>query len=115
MEFLEFYMVRSQDGKWLRSKGYNAMGDNWVDDIKKAKVWNKIGPARAQVTFWSTSYPSYGVPEIVVLKATIHSVIDEKSRVEKAKQNKANARVRKADKLRQEEIRRANQKFERTQ
>lgn len=66
-----FYIVRNKEGKFLRSKGYGGSGECWVDDLEKAKVWSRPGPAKAQVTWWLTHYPSYGLPEIVPLVATM--------------------------------------------
>jgi len=56
MEELTFYIIKSKDGKYLRAKGYQGYGNNWVDDIKSAKVYQKIGPARSNVTFWASTY-----------------------------------------------------------
>lgn len=69
MDTLTFYVVRSKDGKYLRSTGIGG-GAHWIEDIKKAKVWNKIGTAKAQVTFWASNYPEFGVPEIIPFLAT---------------------------------------------
>lgn len=88
MEALEFYVVRSKDGKYLRAKGYNGYGDSWVDDLKKAKVYTKKGPASAQVTYWANAYPNFGVPELVPLIATLGDPIPQEERVSKAKKKK---------------------------
>ena len=73
--FITIYVIRSRDGKYLRSKGYNGYGECWVDAITNAKTWSKPGPAKAQVTWWSKNYPDYGTPDLVILHATIHEVI----------------------------------------
>ena len=88
METLTVYVVKSKDGKYFRSKGYSGYGESWVDDIKKAKVYLKIGPARSQVTFWSGAYPEYGVPDIIELTVTGTRVLDEGLRVSKALKKK---------------------------
>jgi hypothetical protein len=62
---LNFYAVRSKDGKWLRAKGYGGSGKSWVDEMSKAKIYANPGPAKAQITFWAKNYPEYGVPELV--------------------------------------------------
>lgn len=77
------------------------MGDSWVDDIKKARVYTRIGHARTQVAFWATNYPDYGVPEIVALHVTATEVLDEKERVEAAVTKKEQAKQ--AARLRREE------------
>ena len=84
MEELTFYIVKSKDGKYFRSKGYSGYGQSWVEDVKSAKVYQKIGPARAQVTFWAMEYPLYGIPDIVELTVTGTNVLDESDRVNKA-------------------------------
>jgi hypothetical protein len=85
---LVFYGIRNKEGKWYRSKGYGGYGDTWVDDIKKAKVWSKISPARAQITFFANKWPEYGIPDLIQLNVNNISVIDEKDRVAKAIQKK---------------------------
>lgn len=84
MDTLELYVVRNKQGKYFRSKGYGGYGSNWVDELKKAKIYPKIGPARSQVTFWANNYPDYGTPEIVVLTVTTSRVLNEEERVKKA-------------------------------
>jgi hypothetical protein len=84
MEDLELYVVRNSGGKYFRSKGYGGYGSNWVDELKKARIYAKIGPARSQVSFWATNYPKYGTPEIVVLTVAATKVLQEDDRVKKA-------------------------------
>jgi hypothetical protein len=82
METLEFYVVRSKDGKYLRSKGYSGSGESWVTELKKAKVYTKKGPASAQITFWATNYPKFGIPDLIPLTATLGEPIDQTERVQ---------------------------------
>lgn len=84
MDTLELYVVRNKQGKYLRSKGYGGYGPSWVEDLQKAKIYPKIGPARSQVTFWANNYPGFGTPEIVVLTVTASQVLNEEERVKKA-------------------------------
>lgn len=95
---LEFYLVRNKEGKWFRAKGYGGSGDSWVAEIKRARVYGRIGPARTQVNFWATNYPTYGVPEIVKLTVSGFTVIDETDRIKKSIIKKKEAK-RKADVL----------------
>jgi hypothetical protein len=81
MESLEFYVVRSKDGKYLRSKGYGGYGQSWVEELKKAKVYTKKGPACAQVTWWATNYPDYGIPDLVPITGTLGEPIPQEKRV----------------------------------
>jgi len=81
METLEFYVVRSKDGKYLRSKGYGGLGKSWVDELKKAKVYTKKGPACAQVTWWATNFPDYGIPDLIPIIGTPGEPIPQEKRV----------------------------------
>jgi len=82
---LKFYAVRSQDGKWFRRKGLGGSGDSWVDELTKARIYNKPGPARAQISWWFSNYPSYGCPDLVVFTASISETINEEERLLKAR------------------------------
>lgn len=93
METLEFYVVRSKDGKYLRAKGYNGYGDSWVTDLNKAKVYTKRQSATAQITFWANSYPEYGVPELVPLISTLGEPIPQEDRVAKVQKKKEIAKL----------------------
>jgi FtsZ-binding cell division protein ZapB len=68
---LELFAVRSAAGQYLRSKGYSGHGKNWVDDLSSARIYTKVGHARAQATWWLQNYPEHGAPEVVVLEARI--------------------------------------------
>jgi hypothetical protein len=80
---LELYAVRSQDGKWFRRKGYGGYGETWAEDFEKARIYNRIGPARGVVTWFAKRYPEYGVPNLVRLVITKAVLVDETERVEK--------------------------------
>lgn len=83
IQSLEFFIVRNQEGKYFRSKGYGGSGDSWISEIKKAKVYQKIGPARSVVTWFTSNFPKYGMPDIIHIKAGEVTILDEKKRVEK--------------------------------
>jgi hypothetical protein len=89
---LEFYAVRSKDGKWFRTKGYQGYGNSWVDDIAKARIYAKPGPATTQVTYWAKHYPQYGVPDLVRIKTGKVEYLDQsdavKERIDKQKRKK---------------------------
>lgn len=84
MEQLELYAVRNKKGQYFRSKGYGGYGPSWVNELQKAKIYPKIGPARSQVTFWANNYPGFGTPEIIVLTVSVTKVLNEEERVKKA-------------------------------
>ena len=92
---LKLYAIRNKEKQWFRAKGYGGYGKSWVDDIKMAKIYSKPGPARGQITFWSNSYPEFGVPDLIELVVNNATVINEIDRVATAKKKrelkKANA------------------------
>lgn len=85
-EKLEFYAVRNKEGKWFHRKGYSGYGETWVDELSKARIYTKIGHARAQVTYFAENYHSYGIPEIVVFTITESRVINEEERLKKKRE-----------------------------
>jgi len=96
---LELYVVVNNKGQFFRAKGYGGGGQNWVDDIRKAKIYGKLGPARSTVTYFSQD-PKYPVPIIAKLKVDGYEVLDEKERVKKVldkkKKEKEEREVRQA-------------------
>lgn len=85
-EPLVLYVVRNSDGKFFRSKGYRGYGESWVDSISEAKIYGKTSGARGVITFFSKNYPGFPTPELIRLTVTDAFVMDEKSRVQKAKE-----------------------------
>ena len=96
---INLYAVRSKDGKCLRSKGQNGYGNSWVDEFSQAKVWNRPGPAKAQVTWWGTNYPDFGVPDLVQIVSGTCNYLDQTERVQEAARKKeiANAQQKVRD------------------
>lgn len=88
MESLEFYVVRSKDGNYLRAKGYSGSGDSWVSDLKRAKVYTKRQGATAQITWWANNYPEFGVPDLIPLISTLGEPIPQEERVAKVQKKK---------------------------
>lgn len=86
---LIMYAVRNRDKKYFRAKGYGGTGDTWVDSLSKARIYPKVGPARAQVTFFANNYPKFGIPDLVALLVTDVVVVNEKERVKESQKRKA--------------------------
>ena len=80
-ESIFFYVIVNAEGKFFKPTGLGRSGSKWVDSITQAKIYNKIGPARSQVTYWSKNFPSYGVPMILQFSIGDITVLDEKERV----------------------------------
>lgn len=113
MEQLEIYVVRNKEGKYFRAKGFSGSGASWVEGLGTARLYPRIGPARACVTYFATQYPKYGIPVIVVLTATETKILDESARVKKSRDNKA--RIEAAHHLRRktESLKEAEEAFRR--
>jgi hypothetical protein len=78
---LNFYAVRSKDGKWLRAKGYGGSGESWVSDITKAKIYGNTRAPKAQITYWANNYPQFGVPDLVRITTGKCEYLDQEARV----------------------------------
>lgn len=85
---LTFFLIRNQEGKFFRAKGFSGHGQSWVEDVRDAKVYQKLGQARSRVTFFANNYPEYGIPEILTITAVNAVVLQETKRVAKAIQKK---------------------------
>jgi hypothetical protein len=104
---LFFYVVQNSTGQFFRRKGHYGYGSSWVDDIKTARIYVKLGPARAAVTYFSSN-PAYPIPTILKLGVGVVEVIDESERVAKALLRKATAKE-------QQKLREAKYQLERAQ
>lgn len=91
--YLTFYAVQLPDGRFFKSKGFyynNSIGEHdrsWVDDIKKAKLYSKPGPAKSIVTFLNRRWPQLGALHIIELHVTTINVFDP-LKVKKKKSDK---------------------------
>ena len=89
---LELYLVVNQDGQYLRSKGYGGVGKTWVSDIKDAKIYAKIGPARSRCTWFANNFKD-DPPRILKLTVQGVEIINEVERIEKKKKQKEKAEL----------------------
>jgi hypothetical protein len=104
-EELEFYAVQNTEGKYFRRKGYGGYGESWVDDLKSARIFPKIGGARAVVTFWSEldrekkrgdpNYKEFGTPNLIVLTISKTRILNEEERIQKRQKKVEEALKRK--------------------
>lgn len=88
---LVFYAVMNGDGQFFRRKGYQGCGDTWVDDPLQARIYNRISPARACVSFFANHYPKFPTPYLVEIRPGEVVVVDEKERVAAVKRDKKRA------------------------
>ena len=98
---MELYCIRNKEGKFFKPTGYGGSGNHWNDTLEKAKFYPKIGPAKAQVTFWANKYPEFGVPQLLKfsLNASQAEVIEMEGYVEKniKKKEEAKQKYKKAE------------------
>jgi hypothetical protein len=115
IETLEFYGVRNKEGKWFRAKGYGGYGETWVKELKKARIYNRIGPARATISYFANTYPKYGIPELILFKCTEMVVLDETERVLKQKNRKELAEKKREMTNQKWKLKEAQENLERAQ
>ena len=108
---IEFFAVRSKDGKYFRSVGFSGRS-NWVDDIKKAKIYPKIGGARGCVTWFAKNYPEYGVPDIIKITANQAVVLNEAERVDRAIKKKEERELKRQKEQAKRKLKAAECEFE---
>lgn len=78
---LDLFVVKTESGKYFRAKGYNGSGQTFVDDLKKARLYTRLGPARSCVTYFK-NYNKMKL-EIVQLLVTGEQVFDDSVRITK--------------------------------
>jgi hypothetical protein len=85
---LILYAVRNSQGRWFRRKGYQGGGETWVEDVGKARIYTKIGPARACVSYFANSSDKYPPPDLVEFRVETATVLPESLRVKGQKDKK---------------------------
>lgn len=85
---LTFYVVRNKYNQFLKRSWCGRSYDlAWTTKLTEAKVWNRIGSAKTQVTQWANHCPEHGIPELIPLIATLGTPIDQTTRVSKVVKN----------------------------
>ncbi|MCK9615828.1 MAG: hypothetical protein M0R48_10135 [Candidatus Omnitrophica bacterium] len=111
---LKLYVVRNSAGKYFRNKGFGGNGDVWVDDINRAKIYLRIGPAKSVVPFWAGHYPKYGIPDIIELKVTESVVLNQEVRFGKLVAANEKREAKKEEQNRKQKLSEAKKDYERT-
>lgn len=81
------YVVVNHEGKYFKNKSRIYRWDawhnegTWVDDLSKAKIYTKSGPARSVITWFAKSNQLEAIPYLGVLKMTSCELIDESFRI----------------------------------
>lgn len=112
---LVFYAIQNSDGKYYRAIGHQGYGAQWVDDLVKARIYARKGPARSIVTYYANAYPKKQPPMLVELHVTKTVIVDETERVQKAKDKKIRDEQRKQKNQAQWELEAAQRKLEQAQ
>lgn len=112
---LQLYVIRNSDGQFYRAKGYGGYGQTWVDDVSKAKVYTKLGTARAQVSFFANSYPQYPAPDLLRLNIAGFEVMDETKRVQKVVAKKKRDLAEQEERRKRWELEDAKRRYEQAQ
>ena len=94
IEQATFYVVMNSDGKFFRAKGYGGRGDTWVKELQNAKVYTRVQPARACVTWFANHHPKFPPPRLVRFVVGSVEVVDERDRLAKVQAAKAKAESR---------------------
>lgn len=74
---LKLYAIQNKDGLWF----HRFTKSKWVKDFRLARIYSKIGPARAMCTFFATHHND--IPNIVCLHIEKFTIIDDTQRVQK--------------------------------
>lgn len=113
-EKLKLYAVRNKEGKWFRAKGQGGHGESWVDGLTTARIYGKIGPARATATFFSdpSRYPDYPPPDVVELILAQVVAVDQKERIDKVNSEKKRRKLKRIEEESKRNIREATEQFE---
>jgi len=84
IQSIEIYVIQDDKGYYFPAKNYK--GHNWTDDIKFARIYTKLPPARTIVTQTSKQYPDKPIPVILKMAAFVTEVMNETERVKEAKE-----------------------------
>jgi hypothetical protein len=80
----KFYILVNSHGLFYRPRGRSGYGDIWVEDVKKAKAYQNIGTAKAQVSYFSKD-ENYIPPRIVEISADHGEILDMTEYVQAAR------------------------------
>jgi len=93
---LSFFAVRNKQGEWFKYK-YGGWRCSWVKELKKARIYNKIGYAKSIVAFFERTNPQYGIPDVVEFRVAATTVHDQTEELAKRKRKQENARKREVE------------------
>ena len=121
---IQLYAIKNHEGKWLKKRGsghtswrgsWKGSTDDgvWVDELAKAKISVRLGQARAIITHYANSLPSYPLPVLVQLNVTGTVELDEAARLQKSKERKERVEKRREVLNRKRVLDSARAEFER--
>lgn len=84
-KLLTIYAIQNFEGKYFKSRGLNTYNrTRWVNELKNAKIYLKIGNARKVCTYYANTFPEHGIPSLVELNISEIKIINETDRINKA-------------------------------
>ena len=78
---MNLFLVKSNDGKYYRSKGFSGAGQNWVDDPLKAKIFTTQGKAQSVVSWWLNNAKATGLTIVKLTMAEEEAIKVDESEV----------------------------------
>jgi hypothetical protein len=112
MPGFELYVVTNADGEYFHRKGYGGHGSTWCKEPHKARIFTKIGQARARITYFAKNFPKYPAPTLrQILVASVVEVDGEAERVEKAKVAHERRAAREAKRLAERQLKHAQERL----
>lgn len=91
---MKLYVIQNSDGKYFRPVGTHGGSSQWHDSIEKAKFYTRLGPAQAQVTFYTNQ--KMQPPKVLCfdLDSITPSIVDMSERIHLAKIDLTKKRIR---------------------
>jgi hypothetical protein len=105
-----FYAIRNEKGQYWRTYDkYRSPG--WKDNLEDAKLWTRIGPAKAKIT--ALSHGKGPVPELVEFVVREVRVVDQNARIAEFRKKQEAEQVAAAEAYRREALRQAQSDYDR--
>ena len=106
------YAIRNSQGLYLKAKSYSLDGGGWVVDINKAKIYSGTGSARTVITWYDKYCPNLPTPDLIKITMSGIEVMDESGRLEKVKENKEKALVKRDKRIAEQNLKEAQRKLD---
>lgn len=96
MSEFKLYVVRNAEGMFFRAKGRDGRGKSWVNSLDTARIYGKIRPARATISWYANNVKDMPTPQLVeiIINENSFAVLDETKRIEKMKEKRRTEKER---------------------